>query len=90
MKDFNARQVIVAMVDGTVFRGHTNIGSSRRVSDFFRKGESAFIILFEASVGEGTEKGVYFINKNHILWVKPDDADAAAGPGGTETISVKK
>ncbi len=88
MKDLNAKQVIVAMADGTVFRGQTNIGSSRRVSDFFKKGESLFIVLFEASIGEGTAKDVYFINKSHILWVKPDDNDAAAEPGNVVTISI--
>ena len=72
MRDINAKRVIVTMRDGTVFKGLINIGSARRVSDFFRKAESMFIILFDAVKAEGQEdEKVYFINKHHILWVEP-------------------
>ena len=72
MREINAQRVIVTMRDGTVFQGLTNIGSARRVSDFLRKVESMFIVLFDAVKAEGQEdKKVYFINKHHILWVEP-------------------
>ena len=72
MRDINAQRVIITMRDGTVFQGLINIGSARRVSDFFRKAESTFIVLFDAVKAEGQEgEKVYFINKHHILWVEP-------------------
>ncbi|MFZ2445746.1 MAG: hypothetical protein WAW37_05275 [Syntrophobacteraceae bacterium] len=73
MREMNARKVIVTMVDGTVFHGSTNIGNSRRISDHLKKDESMFLVLFDAVLGNHGERQVYFINRNHILWVKPDD-----------------
>ncbi len=69
----NAKRTIITMKDGSIFRGCINIGSSRRLSDFFRKPESMFVVLFDATLGEGKDKSVYFLNRNHILWVKPDE-----------------
>ena len=76
MREMNAHQVTIKMRDGSVFQGCINIGSSRRLSDFFRKSESPFIVMFEATIGEGKEKGVYFLNWNHILWVEPNETDS--------------
>lgn len=76
MREMNARRITIAMQDGTVFHGLINIGSCRRLSDFFRKEEGTFIVLFEASIGNGAEKDVYFLNRNNILWAKPDDGFA--------------
>ncbi len=74
MRDINAQHVIITMRDGTVFEGLANIGSARRVSDFFRKVETMFIVLFDAVKAEGQEeKKVYFINKNHIMWIEPTE-----------------
>jgi len=75
MREMNAQRVTIMMRDGSAFRGFINIGSSRRLSDFFRKSESQFIIMFEATIGEGKEKGVYFLNWNHILWVEPNETE---------------
>lgn len=74
MREMNAKGVTITMRDGTVFRGMINIGSSRRLSDFFRKSENLFIVIFDAVVGERGKKGVYFLNRDHILWVEPNDA----------------
>jgi hypothetical protein len=71
----NAQRVTITMRDGSAFRGYINIGSCRRLSDFFRKSESQFIVVFEATIGEGKEKGVYFLNWNHILWVEPNETE---------------
>ncbi len=76
MTKMNARRVKITMRDGTVFRGCINIGSCRRMSDFFRKSDSnPFIVMFEASIGERKEKSVYFLNWTHILWAEPDEDD---------------
>ncbi|MHC1726402.1 MAG: hypothetical protein AB9866_10395 [Syntrophobacteraceae bacterium] len=73
MREMNAQEIIITMRDGSVFRGLINMGSCRRLSDFFRKIEATFIVLFDATVGEGSEKGVYFLNRTNILWAKPGD-----------------
>ncbi len=72
MREMNTRKIIVTMTDGTVFRGSINIGSSRRISDYFRRNESMFV-LFNATLDHGADKEVYFLNTRHILWVKPDE-----------------
>jgi hypothetical protein len=76
MRDMNSKKIVISMVGGTILRGYTNIGTSRRLSDFFRKSENMFIVLFDASIGNETEKDVYFINKDHIVWAKPDENDS--------------
>jgi hypothetical protein len=82
MREMNTRRVNITMRDGSVFRGYINIGSSRRVSDFFRKSDnSPFVVMFETAIGESKEKSVYFLNWNHILWVEPyeDDMEGSYG-----------
>ncbi len=79
MKDMNVRQVTVTTVDNSVFRGCLNINSCRRLSDFFRKPANSFIVLFDARKGEESEKKVYFINLNHIIWVEPTGAAGEEG-----------
>ncbi|MGO9313121.1 MAG: hypothetical protein ACLQDI_10335 [Syntrophobacteraceae bacterium] len=75
MSEINAQRVTIMMRDGSAFRGFINIGSCRRLSDFFRKSESLFLVMFEATIGEGKEKGVYFLNWDHILWVEPSETE---------------
>ncbi len=74
MREMNVRQITVTMTDNSVFQGSLNVGSCRRLSDFFRKPENLFIVLFDARKGEDSEKKVYFINLHHILWVEPNEA----------------
>ncbi len=78
MRDVNSRKVSITMVDGTVFNGSVNIGSSRRISDHLKKTENSFVVLFDATIGTGTEKHVYFLNMKHVLWIKPDEIAHAA------------
>ena len=76
MREMNAQHVIITMRDKSVFRGYINIGSCRRVSDYFRKSDSSpFIVMFDTTMDENKEKKVYFLNWNHILWVEPDELD---------------
>jgi hypothetical protein len=72
MREMNANKVVVRLVDGTLLRGKTNIGNARRLSDFFNKTDSLFLVFFDVSM-EDQEGGVVFINRHHIMWVKPDD-----------------
>ena len=89
MREMNDRVVIITMVDGTVFRGHTNIGGSRRVSDYFNKCDGPFIVLFNATKGTSTEREIYFLNKSQVLWIKPEE-DRAIGtqPGEPPEIAI--
>jgi hypothetical protein len=89
MREMNAHRVIITMRDGTVFRGYINIGSSRRLSDFFRKPDgSPFVVVFEATSGENKEKSVYFLNWSHILWVEPGELDESTSfPDGIASES---
>ena len=58
--------------DGTIIRGKTNIGNARRVSDYFNKTDNLFLVFFDVSL-QGQESGVIFVNRNYVMWVKPDD-----------------
>ncbi len=76
MREMNAQRVTVTMRDGTVFRGFLNIGSCRRLSDFFRKPENTpFIVMFDTMMGQSEEKRVYFLNMNHIQWIEPNELE---------------
>lgn len=84
MREMNAQRVSITMRDGSVFRGYINIGSCRRISDFFRKSDnSPFVVMFETTIGESKGKSVYFLNWNHILWVEPKEED----PGRSDSIA---
>lgn len=89
MRDMNSRKVIISMVDGAVFHGYTNIGASRRMSDYFRKSENMFIVIFDASIGNSTEKDVYFLNKDHIVWAKPDEDSSGLESEGDLALGVE-
>lgn len=88
MREVNARRITVTMTDGTVFRGSINIGSARRISDYLRRNESMFV-LFDATMGDGAQKDVYFLNTNHILWVKPDENVESCRPGDALEIGIE-
>ena len=72
MRDVNAKSVIVMLGDGTIMKGKTNIGNARRVSDYFNKPDNLFLVFFDVSL-PGQESGVIFVNRNNIVWVRPDD-----------------
>lgn len=73
MREMNARQVTIMMSNGTVFKGMVNIGSCRRISDFFRKQENHVIVVFEATPDQNGQRKVYFLNWNHIVWIEPNE-----------------
>jgi hypothetical protein len=64
--------VSVKTVDGSVLRGKINLGDGKRVSDIFTQSETSFIVLYEA-VTQSSESKVLVINKNHIVWVEPEE-----------------
>jgi AAA+ ATPase superfamily predicted ATPase len=72
--EFQARYVKVAikLIDGTILNGKVNLSSKQRVSDLFTKSSNPFIVVVGA-LSKDTEDKIMFINKNHIIWVEPDD-----------------
>lgn len=69
----NKKRVVVTMVDGKVFEGVVNIKDHERLSDLFMDDDSRFIILYEMSLYDLEKKSVYFINKDHVVYVQPLD-----------------
>lgn len=80
----NCRRVSVKLVDGTVVNGTVNIGRSRRLSDFFNKYDAAFLVLFEAS-SDARNYEVLFVNRQHILWAKPEDGEKVLSSGADDS-----
>ena len=68
------RKVTLKTTDGSTLTGKINIGMHERASDIFTKTESPFIVLFDVELKEGSGK-IFFVNKDHIVWVEPDPED---------------
>ena len=64
------RKIIIKTTDGETMSGKVNIGIKERVSDLFTKGDSQFIVLFDAE-HRNTSGKVLFVNKNNIVWAEP-------------------
>ena len=73
--EFQARYVKVAikLIDGNILNGKVNLSSKQRVSDLFTKSSNPFIVVVGALSKEAEDK-IMFINKNHIIWVEPEDS----------------
>ena len=72
--EFQARYVKVAikMIDGAILNGKVNLSSKQRVSDLFTKSSNPFIVVVGALTKQAEDK-IMFLNKNHIIWVEPED-----------------
>jgi len=66
------RKVKVKTTDGDIITGKVNIGLKTRVADLFTRTDDPFVVLSDAS-HEGGPKRVLFVNKDHILWVEPQE-----------------
>ncbi len=66
------RPITIKTSEGSTIQGKVNLGVKERVSELFTKSDQAFIVLVDATTKEGTGK-VLFVNKNHIVWVEPED-----------------
>ena len=69
------RRITIKTIDGETIVGKINLSSKQRVSDIFTRGENPFIVLVDAFAKDVVGKTL-FINKEHIIWVEPDDNDA--------------
>jgi len=63
--------VSIRTVDGSVIRGKINMGENERISDVMVKGESPYLVVFDASTS-CVEGKVFIVNKRHIIWVEPE------------------
>ena len=66
------RIVNIKTTDGATVRGEVNIAPRKRVSELFNVQKGPFVVMVSACSGEVTDKTL-FINKDHIVWVEPDD-----------------
>ena len=66
------KKITVKTADGSLLHGKVNITSKQRISDLFTKGDDPFFIMVETVSSEGEGK-TYFINKEYIVWVEPEE-----------------
>ncbi len=72
MKEFDAKVIVVKMLDGTVVKGKTNLKNNTRLSDLLNEDSSPFLVVFDAFF-QGEPGRVVFINKKAISWAMPMD-----------------
>jgi len=66
------RSITVRTIDGSTFNGKVNISPDQRVSDLFTKTGRSFIVMVDVTSIDTSGK-TRFINKDHIVWVEPED-----------------
>jgi small nuclear ribonucleoprotein (snRNP)-like protein len=70
------RPVTIKLTDGSVIKGQVNLYHEEmvlnRVSDLFTRDKDPFIVVFGAKL-EGKMDQVVIINKQHIIWIYPED-----------------
>ncbi len=66
------RLVTIKTSDGHSVQGKVNISPSERVSELFNLQEGPFVVLTDATHGDVHGK-ILFINKDHIIWVEPEE-----------------
>ncbi|MGB5619900.1 MAG: hypothetical protein WBM78_23880 [Desulfobacterales bacterium] len=75
-----SKEVIIKTSDGTIISGQINLDSEEvaadRVSDLLVKGKNNFLLVYNAEDMKVMEEqvSVVLLNKQHILWVIPNDA----------------
>ena len=68
----NYKSITVRTTDGSTINGKVNISPDQRVSDLFTRREFPFIVMVDVMVKDAVGK-TRFINKDHIVWVEPED-----------------
>jgi hypothetical protein len=67
------RSITIRTTDGSTLNGKVNIAPDERVSDLFFRADKPFIVMVEVS-SMNTQGKIRFVNKEHIVWVEPDDS----------------
>ena len=79
--DVKERIVRIKLNDGTLINGQVNLQRDpgyERLSDLVADQDHSFLILFNATIYDISaqnpiKRNAIFVNKNHILWVEPDE-----------------
>ena len=71
-KNENYRKITLKTSDGETIQGHVYLGSNTRISDLFTRSDAPFVVVVNALLRSGQNKTL-IINKNHILWIEPED-----------------
>ncbi len=66
------RLITVRTTDGSTINGKVNISPDQRVSELFTRSDISFIVMVDVVLKDAVGK-TRFINKDHIVWVEPDD-----------------
>ncbi len=66
------RRVNVKTLDGSVLNGKVNIAENGRASDLFARSDQPFVVMVDVQIEDALKKTL-FVNKNHIVWVEPED-----------------
>ena len=66
------KSITVRTTDGSTINGKVNISPDQRVSDLFTRRELPFIVMVDVVLKDAVGK-TRFINKDHIVWVEPED-----------------
>lgn len=78
-KVVESRNVVVKVSDGAIISGQVNLesaeGRADRVSDLLVQGDKKFLVVYNAQDMKvsGEKASVIILNKDHILWVIPQD-----------------
>lgn len=67
------RSITIRTTDGSTLNGRVNISPDQRVSDLFIRADKPFIVMVGVT-STNTQGKTRFINKDHIVWVEPDDS----------------
>ena len=68
MADFDAKQAIVRLIDGTSIKGWINLKNFTRLADLLNQSGDLYIAIFSCSFREDLGE-VLLVNKKNILWV---------------------
>ncbi len=66
------RMITIKTSDGSTVQGRVNVAPNQRVSDLFTLQKGPFVVVVDGNFGDVHGKTL-FINKDHIIWVEPED-----------------
>ena len=66
------RTITIKISDGSTIQGKVNLTTKQRLSDLFTKEAAPFIVLIDVFF-KNLQGKTLFINKDHIVWVEPEE-----------------
>lgn len=72
MQNARYETITVRTLDGSTLHGKVNLSENQRVSDLFTQSAAPFVVMVDVMFRETAGKTL-FVNKNHIVWVEPED-----------------